>query len=155
MQDAPMSRTRCKQENRIMRFDEACQGWTTARLTQGEAALLLGPSVGAPRPTMPSSDFSTVFSIGRPTPSRLPPQAHDTGEISRGKTPILPRVDAGFTKCTPAGVCPVRADGGLRGHVPAGPGCITPHIRFVFVAPQVSPWATSAPRLATTHWPFG
>ena len=32
--------------------------------------------------------------------------------------------------CTPS------ADGGLRGHVPARPGCITPHIRFLFIAPQ-------------------
>jgi len=65
--------------------------------------------------------------------------------ISRGKTRYLPCIDAGFmtegnpcgTKCTPA------ADGGLRGHLPARPGCITPHIRFfpssgteVFIAPQ-------------------
>ena len=42
MQDAPMSRTRCKQENRIMRFEEAYQGWTGGRLTQHEAAMLLG-----------------------------------------------------------------------------------------------------------------
>ena len=28
------------------------------------------------------------------------------------------------------------ADGGLRGHVPARPECITPHIRFLFIAPQ-------------------
>jgi len=53
-----------------------------------------------------------------------------TGEISRGKTRYLPCIDAGFTKCTPT------ADGGLRGHVPARPGCITPHIRFLFIVPQ-------------------
>ena len=51
-------------------------------------------------------------------------------QISRGKTRYLPCIDAGFTKCTPT------ADGGLRGHVPARPGCITPHIRFLFIAPQ-------------------
>ena len=42
MQYAPMSRTRCMQENRKMRFEEAYQGWTGCRLTQGEAAMLLG-----------------------------------------------------------------------------------------------------------------
>ena len=51
-------------------------------------------------------------------------------QISRGKTRYLPCIDAGFTKCTPT------ADGGLRGHVPARPGCITPHIRFLFIVPQ-------------------
>ena len=56
--------------------------------------------------------------------------ARSTEEASRGKTRYLPCIDAGFTKCTP------RADGGLRGHVPARPECITPHIRFLFIAPQ-------------------
>ena len=42
MQDAPMRRTRYMQENRKMRFEEAFQGWTTGRLTQAEAAMLLG-----------------------------------------------------------------------------------------------------------------
>jgi len=52
-------------------------------------------------------------------------------QISRGKTRYLPCIDAEFTKCIPA------ADGGLRGHVPARPGCTTPHIRFLFIAPQL------------------
>ncbi len=42
MQDAPMSRARYVQENRKMRFEEAYEGWTEGRLTQAEAALLLG-----------------------------------------------------------------------------------------------------------------
>ncbi len=42
MQDAPMSRTRYVQENRKMRFEEAYGGWTEGRLTQAQAALLLG-----------------------------------------------------------------------------------------------------------------
>lgn len=42
MQDAPISRTRLMQENRKMRFEEAYDGWTQGRLTQAEAALLLG-----------------------------------------------------------------------------------------------------------------
>ena len=53
-----------------------------------------------------------------------------TGEISRGKTRYLRCIDAGFTKCIPT------ADGGLRSHVPACPGCTTPHIRFLFIVPQ-------------------
>jgi len=39
---APISRARYTQENRKMRFEEAYQGWTRGRLTQAEAALLLG-----------------------------------------------------------------------------------------------------------------
>jgi hypothetical protein len=39
---APMSRARYMQENRKMRFEEAYQGWTGGRLTQAEAAILLG-----------------------------------------------------------------------------------------------------------------
>ena len=42
MQDAPMSRARYVQENRKMRFEEAYEGWSEGRLTQAEAALLLG-----------------------------------------------------------------------------------------------------------------
>ena len=54
-----------------------------------------------------------------------------TAEISRGKTRHCRCIDAGFTKCIPT------ADGGLRGHVPARPECTTPHIRFLFIAPQL------------------
>jgi hypothetical protein len=39
---APISRARYMQENRKMRFQEAYEGWTAGRLTQAEAALLLG-----------------------------------------------------------------------------------------------------------------
>src|SRR3954470_13116333 len=42
MQDAPISRARYMQENRKMRFEEAYEGWSQGRLTQAEAALLLG-----------------------------------------------------------------------------------------------------------------
>lgn len=42
MQDAPISRARYVQENRKMRFEEAYKGWTEGRLTQSEAALILG-----------------------------------------------------------------------------------------------------------------
>ena len=39
---APMSRARYVQENRKMRFEEAYEGWSGGRLTQAEAAMLLG-----------------------------------------------------------------------------------------------------------------
>ena len=42
MQHAPMSRARLMQESRKMRFEEAYDGWSQGRLTQAEAALLLG-----------------------------------------------------------------------------------------------------------------
>jgi Winged helix-turn helix len=42
MQDTAISRTRYMQENRKMRFLEAYEGWGQGRLTQAEAALLLG-----------------------------------------------------------------------------------------------------------------
>ena len=42
MQHAPISRARYMQENRKMRFQEAYEGWSEGRLTQAEAALLLG-----------------------------------------------------------------------------------------------------------------
>ena len=87
-------------------------------------------------PLLPFADFCHAVKAGFPSFSRCRFRVGDTGQISRGKTRILPRIDAGFTKCIPAGGCPVCADGGLRGHVPAGPRCITPHIRFLFVAPR-------------------
>ena len=42
MQHVPISRARYVQENRKMRFQEAYDGWSQGRLTQTEAALLLG-----------------------------------------------------------------------------------------------------------------
>lgn len=42
MQHALISRARYVQENRKMRFKEAYEGWNEGRLTQAEAALLLG-----------------------------------------------------------------------------------------------------------------
>ena len=55
----------------------------------------------------------------------------DNRPISQGKTPSCPCVDAGFIPHTQC------ADGGLRGHVPTRPGCPTPPLRFLFVAPHV------------------
>jgi len=85
-------------------------------------------------PTMPSADFCRAFIASSPVLSRCCFRNHDTWQISRGKTQILPRIDAGFTKCTLVGVATHAVDRGLRGHVPARPECITPHIRFLFIA---------------------
>ena len=43
MQHAPIGRAHFVQENRKMGFQEAYEGWSEGRLTQAEAALLLGP----------------------------------------------------------------------------------------------------------------
>ncbi len=63
--------------------------------------------------------------------SPLLSQARSRGawRISQGKIQNVPHVNAGFIKHTHS------ADGGLRRHVPARPGCTTPRIRFLFVAP--------------------
>ena len=74
---------------------------------------------------MPSAD--SCVAIRRISTSSV---LTDTTQASRGKTYHLPRVNAGFIKHTPV------VDGGLHGHVPTGPGCTTPHIRFLFVAPR-------------------
>src|SRR4029453_832511 len=52
-------------------------------------------------------------------------------QTSQGQTQNCPFLDAGCIKHTP------HADGGLCGHVPTRPGCTTPHIRFLYVAPHV------------------
>lgn len=64
--------------------------------------------------------------IAPPSVQLLP----DTLQISQGKTQNFPCVGARFIKHTPI------AEGGLRCHVPTRPGCTTPHIWFLFVAPQ-------------------
>ena len=87
------------------------------------------PSVRA-APTMPSADFCQAVKTSSPVFSRYRFRFNDTWQISRGKTRILPRIDAGFTTRIPF------ADGGLGGHVPTGPECATPHIRFLFIVPR-------------------
>jgi hypothetical protein len=104
---------------------------------------------------MPCADFSVVFSAGCPSPSGPSFRTSHTAEISRGKTRILPRIGAGFTKCTHPGVATEFADGGLGGHVPTGPGCITPHIRFLFMSCR--PCSASGRTLREAHnghWPL-
>ena len=44
MKHPPISRARLMQENRAMRFTEAYDGWEEGRLTQAQAALILGMS---------------------------------------------------------------------------------------------------------------
>ncbi len=85
---------------------------------------------------MPFADFCHAVKAGFPSFSRCRFRVNDTWQISRGKTRILPRIDAGFTTCTLAGVATGAVDKGLRGHVPAGPECTTPHIRFLFIVPR-------------------
>ena len=83
-------------------------------------------------PTMPSADFSHAVRVDCSPLSQFQSHATSQGtwETSRGKTQSFPRVNAGFIKHTPF------ADGGLRGHVPTRPGCTTPQIRFLYVAPR-------------------
>jgi hypothetical protein len=75
---------------------------------------------------MPSADFCNAVKDDRSSFSC----SLNTLQTSRGKTLDFPCVDAGFIKRTPF------ADGGLRCHVPARPEYVTPHIQFLFVAPQ-------------------
>lgn len=65
----------------------------------------------------------------------------NNGQASQGKTQNCRCVNARFIKYTPV------ADGGLRGHVPARPGCTTPHIGFLFVVPQL--WIGLPPDLTS------
>ncbi len=110
------------------------------------SGLRCGPHLLCPRLTSPRQ-----FSSGCPPPSSGLPR--NTVEISRGKTRILSRIGAGFTKCIHPGIAPDFADGGLGGHVPTRPGCITPHIRFLFMPcrprranrPDPSPGTNSPP----------
>jgi hypothetical protein len=89
------------------------------------SASLALPAIHLLRPLLTSPRYSA------PVARRPASMLRSTGEISRGKTRHLPCIDAGFTKCTPT-----TAYGGLRGHVPARPRCITPNIRFLFIAPK-------------------
>ena len=91
--------------------------------------LPFGPS--SQRTTMPSADFSPLVKKHYYSFSQFPSHAtvRGKGEISQGKIQNVPHVNAGFIKHTHS------ADGGLRRHVPARPGCTTPRIRFLFVAP--------------------
>jgi hypothetical protein len=58
-------------------------------------------------------------------------RSFDTLQTSRGKTLGFRCVDAEFIKRSPI------ADGRLCGHVPTRLNYVTPHIQFLFVAPQL------------------
>src|SRR5688572_33314649 len=72
----------------------------------------------------------------------------DTAQISQGKTQNFHCISARFIKPTPI------AEGGLRCSVPARPGWTTPHIWFLFVAPQFWNQASFRPHLAMTPLPY-
>ena len=72
----------------------------------------------------------------------------DTVQISQGKTQNFHCISARFIKPTPI------AEGGLRCSVPARPGWTTPHIWFLFVAPQFWNQASFRPHLAVTPLPY-
>ena len=83
---------------------------------------LICPLLTSPMRSTPIARCSANFSRTRD------PKAHRRSPRVRPRS--LSRVNAGFIKHTPI------VDGGLHGHVPARPGCTTPHIRFLFVAPR-------------------
>jgi len=88
---------------------------------------------------MPSADFCHAIRSDR---SSLSGSVH-TWQTSRGKAQSFHGVNARFIKYTPI------AEGGLRGHVPTRPGCTTPRIGFLFVAPPL--WIELPPD-PTSRW---
>jgi hypothetical protein len=84
-------------------------------------------------PTMPSADSSHGIRDDSSSLSQFPWHAtsHGTWEASRGQLSYRRCIDAGFIKHSPC------VDGGLCGCVPARPGCTTPRIRFVSLAPHL------------------
>lgn len=91
----------------------------------------LRPAAGAP--TLPSADSSPAISTDDSALRPLPWHATSlsTAEASRGTLSYRRGRDAGLIKHSPM------VDGGLHGRVPARPGCATPRIRFVSLAPPV------------------
>ncbi len=131
----------------------ACRGrWSDAIPSLFTVVLSLssfGPSAGAARlicPLLTTGRHQPASLICR-RPTRWTPQAALLHGIQR----LLPAVQLRFSEAPgrPPRVRHVTflysrriykmhptADGGLCGHVPTRPGCITPHIRFLFIAPQ-------------------
>jgi hypothetical protein len=85
------------------------------------------------RPTMPSADSSHGIRDDSSSLSQFPWHAtsHGTWEASRGQLSYRRCIDAGFITHSPC------VDGGLCCCVPARPGCTTPRIRFVSLAPHL------------------
>ena len=93
---------------------------------------------------MPSADFCTAVTQDCSCVSC----SIKTMQTSRGKTLNFPRVNAQFIKRIPI------ADGGLNGHVPTGPGYVTPHIGFLFVVPRFCVGLPSDPASRQRPCPF-
>ena len=129
-------------QHRFHPSHRACAPWT--RRMQYRCSLasdfssLSIPSRGTVRAFSDSRHLLRPLQTPADRSARLAPRPVGVGvltiannrQISRGKTRYLPCIDAEFTKCIPT------AEGGLRGHVPARPGCTTPQIRFLFIVPQ-------------------
>lgn len=97
-------------------------------------------------PTIPSADFSSVFSTNHSAPASL---FRSTGEISRGKARLFRCMGTGFTKRIPT------ADGRLRGTGPARSPRMHHASYPVFVhRPVASGSASFRPHLAVTPLPF-
>jgi len=105
-------------------------------LQNGQSPIMFRPSVSRDSPTMPSADFCNPVKTDR---SDFSESVH-TLQTSRGsfqyplegcKTQNCRCVNAEFIKRIPV------ADGRLRGHVPTRLRYVTPHIRFLFIAPQL------------------
>ena len=119
-------------------------GATTPLIHPDLSGAPFGPSRLTPRlyPLLTSARRSEGIA---PTSVRLPP---NTEQISQGKTQNFHCMSARFIKPTPI------SEGGLRCSVPARPGWTTPHIWFLFVAPQFWNQASFRPHLAVTPLPF-
>ena len=119
-------------------------GATTPLIHPDLSGAPFGPSRLTPliRPLLTSARRSEGIA---PPSVRLPP---NTEQISQGKTQNFHCISARFIKPTPI------AEGGLRCSVPARPGWTTPHIWFLFVAPQFWNQASFRPHLAMTPLPY-
>ena len=121
--------------------------------TRGAARPLGGPACrpwGASR-ALPASSLLCPRLTSADRSERIAPPSVpfdlDNRQISQGKTPSCPRVDAGFIKYTQC------ADGGLRGHVPTRPGWSHPSSPVPVRRPARVDGASSRRHLAMTPLP--
>jgi len=105
---------------------------------------LFWPSVTRAPPTIPSADFCNAITLDLSIVSC----SINTLQTSRGKTLNFHCVDTQFIKHIPI------AGGGLGSHVPACPGYATPHIEFLFIAPQFCVGLPSDPTSRQRPCPF-
>jgi hypothetical protein len=124
----------CPDVDEVAPHGSLTPGRATCRASESLLACTTVQAFGAPRaPTMPSADSSPGISADCSALSQFPWHAtsRGTGEASRGQLSYRRCIDAGFIKHSPA------VDGGLCCRVPARPGCTTPRIRFVSLAPHL------------------